>query len=213
MDAKEKLALQPKGSKAENWIIKKESNQHEVQQLKNKMMNKLKKRYESIPNEERIKFDEYSELHESLLPLKQDIESIGFKLNTQMLSKVKTQFLNKAKNNSHREKLEKYFDALESAIDGNQKLDTKISLIGTRTHRITTKNFNVQGLPKEVKQLILPTQFNKVFMIDFKAFEPYVVAYLADDDHLKEELNGSQGIHDTLRKNLTRPESHRKRVS
>ena len=71
------------------------------------MMNKLKKRYESIPNEERIKFDEYSELHESLLPLKQDIESIGFKLNTQMLSKVKTQFLNKAKNNSHREKLEK----------------------------------------------------------------------------------------------------------
>lgn len=74
MDAKEKLALQPKGSKAENWIIKKESNQHKVQQLKNKMMNKLKKRYESIPNEERIKFDEYSELHESLLPLKRDYE-------------------------------------------------------------------------------------------------------------------------------------------
>ena len=30
MDAKEILALQPQGSKAENWIIKKESNQHEV---------------------------------------------------------------------------------------------------------------------------------------------------------------------------------------
>lgn len=212
MDTKEKLTLQPQGSKAENWIIKKESNQHEVQQLKNKMMNKLKKRYESIPNEERIKFDEYSELHESLLPLKQDIEANGFKLNTQMLSKVKTQSLNKAKSDSHLEKLYKNFNALESAIDGNQKLATNISLIGTRTHRITTRSFNVQGLPKEVKQLILPMQFNKVFMIDFKAFEPSVVAYLADDDHLKEYLNGSQGLYDTLLNNLSLPATHRKLV-
>ena len=32
MDAKEKLALQPKGSKEENWIIKKESHHDEAQQ-------------------------------------------------------------------------------------------------------------------------------------------------------------------------------------
>ncbi len=63
-----------------------------------------------------------------------------------------------------------------------------------------------------MKQLILPTQFNKVFMIDFKAFEPSVVAYLADDDHLKEYLNGSQGLYDTLLNNLSLPETHRKLV-
>ncbi|MEJ7471915.1 hypothetical protein WL521_12200, partial [Staphylococcus epidermidis] len=90
---------------------------------------------------------------------------------------------------------DKNFTALERAIDDNQKLNTQLTLVGTRTHRITTRNFNVQGLPKEVKQLILATHFDKVFMIDFKAFEPSVVAYITGDKQLKEHLNDSQSLY------------------
>lgn len=70
----------------------------------------------------------------------------------------------------------------------------------------------MQGLPKEVKQLILATHFDKVFMIDFKAFEPSVVAYITGDKQLKEHLNDSQSLYDALLNNLSLSEEHRKLV-
>ena len=207
-----KIVFLPESTKTQEWLIKLKSDQLECLKLKEQFIRSSEEKCNNLDPEDKTELDKYVHIHRELVPLKQDIEVNGFKINTQMLSKVKTQILNKAKSVSHREKLDKNFNALESAIDGNQKLDTNISLIGTRTHRITTRNFNVQGLPKEVKQLILSKQFNKVFMIDFKAFEPSVVAYLADDDHLKEYLNGSQGLYDTLLNNLSLPKTHRKLV-
>ena len=209
---KMKIVLLPESTKTQEWLIKFKSEQLECLKLKEQFIRSSAEKCNDLAPEDKTELDKYVHIHQELAPLKQDIEANGFKLNTQMLSKVKTQFLNKAKSVSHREKLDKNFNALESAIDGNQKLDTKISLIGTRTHRITTRRFNVQGLSKEVKQLILPTQFNKVFMIDFKAFESSVLAYLANDNHLKEYLNGSQGLYDTLLNNLSLPAIHRKLV-
>ena len=209
---KMKIVLLPESTKTQEWLIKFKSDQLECLKLKEQFIRSSAEKCNDLAPEDKTELDKYVHIHQELVPLKQDIEANGFKLNTQMLSKVKTQSLNKAKSDSHWEKLYKNFNALESAIDGNQKLNTNISLIGTRTHRITTRRFNVQGLSKEVKQLILPTQFNKVFMIDFKAFEPSVVAYLADDDHLKEYLNGSQGLYDTLLNNLSLPATHRKLV-
>lgn len=209
---KMKIVLLPESTKTQEWLIKFKSDQLECLKLKEQFIRSSAEKCNDLAPEDKTELDKYVHIHQELAPLKQDIEANGFKLNTQMLSKVKTQFLNKAKSGSHREKLDKNFNALESAIDGNQKLDTKISLIGTRTHRITTKQFNVQGLPKKVQQLILPNHFKKVFIIDFKSFEPSVVAYLADDNHLKEYLNGSQGLYDTLLNNLSLPATHRKLV-
>ena len=209
---KMKIVLLPESTKTQEWLIKFKSEQLECLKLKEQFIRSSAEKCNDLAPEDKTELDKYVHIHQELAPLKQDIEANGFKLNTQMLSKVKTQSLNKAKSDSHWEKLDKNFNALELAIDGNQKLNTKISLIGTRTHRITTRRFNVQGLSKEVKQLILPTQFNKVFMIDFKAFEPSVLAYLANDNHLKEYLNGSQGLYDTLLNNLSLPAIHRKLV-
>lgn len=210
--SKVKIVTLPESTKTQEWLVKFESNQLECLELKEQFIRSSEEKYDNISSGNKAKLDKYVQIHQELVSLQQDIEANGFKLNIQMLSKVKDQFLYKAKSDSHREKLDKNFDALESAIDDNQNLDTNISLIGTRTHRITTRNFNVQGLPKKVKQLILPTQFDKVFMIDFKAFEPSVVAYLADDEHLKEYLNDSQGLYDVLLDNLSLPAIHRKLV-
>ena len=209
---KMKIVLLPESTKTQEWLIKFKSEQLECLKLKEQFIRSSAEKCNDLAPEDKTELDKYVHIHQELAPLKQDIEANGFKLNTQMLSKVKTQSLNKAKSDSQWEKLDKNFNALELAIDGNQKLNTNISLIGTRTHRITTRRFNVQGLSKEVKQLILPTQFNKVFMIDFKAFEPSVLAYLANDNHLKEYLNGSQGLYDTLLNNLSLPAIHRKLV-
>ncbi|MGJ0167168.1 hypothetical protein [Staphylococcus hominis] len=211
-EIKNKITKLPETTKTQKWLLENKSNQSQIAKLKKQLIQLIDLRYNDLSFENKEKMNKYIQIHQELVPLQQDIEANGFKLNTQMLSKVKTQFLNKAKSDSHREKLDKNFNALESAIDGNQKLDTKISLIGTRTHRITTKQFNVQGLPKKVQQLILPNHFKKVFIIDFKSFEPSVVAYLADDDHLKEYLNDSQGLYDTLLNNLSLPATHRKLV-
>mgnify|MGYP001940345298 FL=1 len=207
-----KIVFLPESTKTQEWLIKLKSDQLECLKLKEQFIRSSEEKCNDLASEDKTELDKYVHIHQELVLLKQDIEANGFKLNTQMLSKVKTQSLNKAKSDSQWEKLDKNFNALELAIDGNQKLNTKISLIGTRTHRITTRRFNVQGLSKEVKQLILPTQFNKVFMIDFKAFEPSVLAYLANDNHLKEYLNGSQGLYDTLLNNLSLPAIHRKLV-
>ena len=209
---KMKIVFLPESTKTQEWLIKFKSEQLECLKLKEQFIRSSEEKCNDLAPEDKTELDKYVHIHQELVPLKQDIEANGFKLNTQMLSKVKTQSLNKAKSDSHWEKLYKNFNALESAIDGNQKLNTKISLIGTRTHRITTRSFNIQGLSKEVKQLILPTQFNKVFVIDFKAFEPSVLAYLANDNHLKEYLNSSQGLYDTLLNNLSLTETHRKLV-
>lgn len=207
-----KIASLPSSTKAQRWLIKYKSNQAKCLKIKQDYAQSIDKKIDTLNSKDKIKFDQYIQIHQDLIPLQKDIEGNGFKLNTQMLSKVKPQILNKAKDDSHRKKLDKNFGALESAIDSNQNLHTNISLIGTRTHRITTRNFNVQGLPKEVKQLILPTQFDKVFMIDFKAFEPSVVAYLTDDKHLKEQLNDNQGLYDALLNNLSLSEEYRKFV-
>ena len=83
-------------------------------------------------------------------------------------------------------------------------------MIGTRTHRITTKRFNVQGLPKLVQQMILPSQFKKVYTIDFKSFEPSVAAYMTQDEQLIDYLNHEEGLYDALLRDLS---LSKKRVS
>lgn len=207
-----KLATLSTSTKAQSWLIKYKSNQPECLELKQHFNQSIVDKFAALNDINKIKFDKYVQIHQGLIPLQQEIESNGFKLNTQILSNVRNKVLSQAKNSSHRNKLDKNFTALERAIDDNQKLNTQLTLVGTRTHRITTRNFNVQGLPKEVKQLILATHFDKVFMIDFKAFEPSVVAYITGDKQLKEHLNDSQSLYDALLNNLSLSEEHRKLV-
>ncbi|MGX0404011.1 DNA polymerase [Staphylococcus epidermidis] len=207
-----KLATLSTSTKAQSWLIKYKSNQPECLELKQHFNQSIVDKFAALNDTNKIKFDKYVQIHQGLIPLQQEIESNGFKLNTQILSNVRNKVLSQAKNSSHRNKLDKNFTALERAIDDNQKLNTQLTLVGTRTHRITTRNFNVQGLPKEVKQLILATHFAKVFMIDFKAFEPSVVAYITGDKQLKEHLNDSQSLYDALLNNLSLSEEHRKFV-
>ena len=109
----------------------------------------------------KLKLDQYVEVHHNLEPLKKEIESESINLDTDKLPDIKATMLEKAKNDEHSDKIEHLFDRLDQSLNGTNRLYTQLSLIGTRTHRITTKRFNVQGLPKLVQQTILPSQFKR----------------------------------------------------
>ena len=138
------------------------------------------------------------EVHQGLESLKEEIESEPISLNIDKLPDIKATMLERAKNDEHSDKIEKLFDRLEQALNGTNRLYTQLSLIGTRTHRITTKNFNIQGLPKSVQRMILPSQFKKVYTIDFKSFDPSVVGYMTQDSKLIDYLNHKEGLYDAL---------------
>ena len=137
------------------------SNQDDVQQLQQQFSQQLDQQYNALLADEKAKLDQYVEVHQGLESLKEEIESEPITLNIDKLPDIKATMLERAKNDEHSDKIEKLFDRLEQALNGTNRLYTQLSLIGTRTHRITTKNFNIQGLPKAVQRMILPSQFKR----------------------------------------------------
>ena len=160
------------------------SNQDKVQQLQRQISQQLDQQYNELLSNEKAKLDQYVEVHHNLEPLKKEIESESINLDTDKLPDIKATMLEKAKNDEHSDKIEHLFDRLDQSLNGTNRLYTQLSLIGTRTHRITTKRFNLQGLPKAVQHTILPSKFKKVYTVDFKSFEPSVVAYMTQDSKL-----------------------------
>ena len=212
MNFRESIMLLPQGNKTEKFLYEKESNQIEVKQLKNQLSSQLNIRYTKLNENEKEKIDEYVEIHNQLLPLKKDIEKQGIIIDINNLSKVKTSILAKAKDNDHKQKLIKNFESLKKALNNYSHLNVSLSLIGTCTLRITTKKYNVQGLPKEVKEIFMPIKYKNIFIIDFKAFEPSVVAYITNDQHLKNYLNKDEGLYDKLLSVLSLNKEYRKLV-
>ena len=198
----------PQSNKTEHFLMNKFSNQDKVQQLQRQISQQLDQQYNELLSNEKAKLDQYVEVHHNLEPLKKEIESESINLDTDKLPDIKATMLEKAKND---EQIEHLFDRLDQSLNGTNRLYTQLSLIGTRTHRITTKRFNVQGLPKLVQQTILPSQFKKVYTIDFKSFEPSVAAYMTQDEQLIDYLNLEEGLYDALLRDLSL--SKEKRVS
>lgn len=201
----------PQSNKTEHFLMNKFSNQDKVQQLQRQISQQLDQQYNELLANEKAKLDQYVEVHHNLEPLKKEIESESINLDTDKLPDIKATMLEKAKNDEHFDKIEQLFDRLDQSLNGTNRLYTQLSLIGTRTHRITTKRFNVQGLPKLVQQMILPSQFKKVYTIDFKSFEPSVAAYMTQDEQLIDYLNHEEGLYDALLRDLSL--SKEKRVS
>lgn len=193
----------PQSNKTEHFLMNKFSNQDEVQQLQQQISIDLEGQYTKLLTENKAKLNDYVKVHQDLEPLIKDIESSGITLNIEKLPGIKEDMLEKAKNEHHRAKVAQFFDSLYQALDATNRLYTQLSLFGTRTHRIITKRFNVQGLPKAIQQIIVPSQFKKIFTIDFKSFEPSVVAYMTQDQELIEHLNREEGLYDALLKELS----------
>ncbi|WP_234573662.1 DNA polymerase [Staphylococcus haemolyticus] len=191
METRDKLMSLTQSNKIQQWLMDKSSNQDDVQQL-------LDQKYNALLADEQAKLDQYVEVHQGLEALKEEIESEPIMLNIDKLPDIKATMLERAKNDEHSDKIEKLFDRLEQALNGTNRLYTQLSLIGTRTHRITTKNFNLQGLPKAVQHTILPSKFKKVYTVDFKSFEPSVAAYMTQDSKLIDLLNQKDGLYDAL---------------
>ena len=84
--------------------------------------------------------------------------------------------------NEHSDKIEQLFDRLDQALNGTNRLYTQLSLIGTRTHRITTKILIFRAYLKAV-QHDFTFKIKKVYTVDFKSFEPSV-AYMTQDSKL-----------------------------
>ncbi|MCD8909548.1 hypothetical protein K2V75_05290 [Staphylococcus gallinarum] len=198
METRDKLMSLTQSDKTQQWLMNKFSNQDEVQQLQQQFNQQLDQKYNALLADEQVKLDQYVEVHQGLEALKEEIESESIKFNIEKLPDIKATMLERAKTDEHSDKIENLFDRLEQALNGSNRLYTQLSLIGTRTHRITTKNFNLQGLPKAVQHTILPSKFKKVYTIDFNSFEPSVVAYMTQDSKLINFLNQKDGLYDAL---------------
>ncbi|MCD2478438.1 DNA polymerase [Mammaliicoccus lentus] len=198
METRDKLMSLTQSNKTQQWLMDKSSNQDYVQQLQQQFSQQLDQQYNALLADEKAKLDQYVEVHHNLEVLKKEIESEPIMLNIDKLPDIKSTMLEKAKNDEHSDRIEKLFDRLEQALNGTNRLYTQLSLIGTRTHRITTKNFNLQGLPKAVQRTILPSKYKKVYTVDFKSFEPSVVAYMTQDSKLIDFLNQKDGLYDAL---------------
>lgn len=198
METRDKLMSLTQSNKTQQWLMDKSSNQYDVQQLQQQFSQQLNQQYNALLADEQAKLDQYVEVHQGLESLKEEIESEPITLNIDKLPDIKATMLERAKNDEHSDKIEKLFDRLEQALNGTNRLYTQLSLIGTRTHRITTKNFNLQGLPKAVQHTILPSKFKKVYTIDFKSFDPSVVGYMTQDSKLIDYLNHKEGLYDAL---------------
>ncbi|HBV04413.1 MAG TPA: hypothetical protein DEB65_09085 [Staphylococcus sp.] len=209
MKAREQIMSLTQSNKTEQLLMNKLSNQDDIQQLQQQFSQLLDQKYNALLADKRAKLDQYVEVHQGLEALKEEIESESIKLNIDKLPDIKATMLERAKNDEHSDKIEKLFDRLEQALNGTNRLYTQLSLIGTRTHRITTKNFNLQGLPKAVQHTILPSKFKKVYTVDFKSFEPSVVAYMTQDSKLIEFLNHKDGLYDALQSELELPDEQR----
>ncbi|MBX5317690.1 MULTISPECIES: DNA polymerase [Staphylococcus] len=198
METRDKLMSLTQSNKIQQWLMDKSSNQDDVQQLQQQFSQQLDQKYNALLAGEQAKLDQYVGVHQGLEALKEEIESEPITLNIDKLPDIKATMLERAKNDEHSDKIEKLFERLEQALSGTNRLYTQLSLIGTRTHRITTKNFNLQGLPKAVQHTILPSKFKKVYTIDFNSFEPSVVAYMTQDSKLIDFLNQKDGLYDAL---------------
>lgn len=198
METRDKLMSLTQSNKTQQWLMDKSSNQYDVQQLQQQFSQQLNQQYNALLADEQAKLDQYVEVHQGLESLKEEIESEPITLNIDKLPDIKATMLERAKNDEHSDKIEKLFDRLEQALNGTNRLYTQLSLIGTRTHRITTKNFILQGLPKAVQHTILPSKFKKVYTIDFKSFDPSVVGYMTQDSKLIDYLNHKEGLYDAL---------------
>ncbi|WP_159316482.1 DNA polymerase [Mammaliicoccus sciuri] len=198
METRDKLMSLTQSNKTQQLLMGKSSNQDDVQQLQQQFSQLLDQKYNALLADEQSKLDQYVEVHHNLEALKEEIESKPIMLNIDKLPNIKSTMIEKAKNDEHSDKIEQLFDRLEQALNGTYRLYTQLSLIGTRTHRITTKNFNLQGLPKAVQRTILPSKYKKVYTVDFKSFEPSVVAYMTQDSKLIDYLNHKEGLYDAL---------------
>lgn len=212
METRHKIMSQALSNKAQQWLMDKSSNQTDVQQLQQQFSQQLDQKYNALLADEQAKLDQYVEVHQGLESLKEEIESEPITLNIDKLPDIKATMLERAKNDEHSDKIEKLFDRLEQALNGTNRLYTQLSLIGTRTHRITTKNFNLQGLPKAVQHTILPSKFKKVYTIDFKSFDPSVVGYMTQDSKLIDYLNHKEGLYDALLEDLSLSKKEKKFV-
>src|SRR5699024_12243674 len=57
--------------------------------------------------------------------------------------------------------------------------------------------------------LILPSKYKKVYTVDFKSFEPSVVAYMTQDSKVIDFLNQKDGLYDALLSELDLPDEQR----
>ncbi|MGI2272539.1 hypothetical protein [Staphylococcus cohnii] len=209
METRDKLMSLTQSNKIQQWLMDKSSNQDDVQLLQQQFSQQLDQQYNALLADEQAKLDQYVEVHHELEALKEEIEAEPITLNIDKLPDIKATMLEKAKNNEHSDKIEQLFDRLDQSLNGTNRLYTQLSLIGTRTHRITTKNFNIQGLPKAVQCTILPSKYKKVYTVDFKSFEPSVVAYMTQDSKVIDFLNQKDGLYDALLSELDLPDEQR----
>jgi len=97
-----------------------------------------------------------------------------------------------------------YLDALPKMLDKNNRLHTTFDQAGTSTGRISSKNPNLQNIPKRTelgrnirRAFIADKGFNLV-SFDYSQIELRITAILSGDSKLKKAFKEGQDIHDAV---------------
>ncbi|MBM6629305.1 hypothetical protein JTF04_06380 [Mammaliicoccus vitulinus] len=207
----EKLAFEMEFNKTEKWLISGKSDQSEVLEMKSGLLLDINRKIQELDDESKKLLNQYNDLHNELLPLVDNIEQVGIDFDIDKLRKNGKLLLDNSKSENNRYRIEKSLEKLLNSLEGS-KLKTKLNLIGGVTHRITTASYNIQGLPNEIKACIIPSQYKRVFTIDFSAFEPSVAAYMSDDKALIAYLKSDDGLYERLLKDLNLSSDYRNAV-
>mgnify|MGYP002716167224 CR=1 FL=1 len=185
-------------NKAVKLLLSKTSNQESAKKLQAKVDKQIDERFNQLDEENKEKLKSYIDINEKLKLLKEQIESTSFQLKVSELPKVKEYALNNSTSLDQRKHREQIFERLNQQLNGTDILKTQLNLFGSRTHRITTQNYNLQSMPTSLKKLIMPNKFKKIYTCDFNSFDPCIVAWLSKDEKLIHLLNSNKGLYNEL---------------
>lgn len=74
-------------------------------------------------------------------------------------------------------------------------LPCRFNSMGTKTFRITTKNSNVQGLPKQLRKCLLPRSGDKLVEFDLVSSQVIILACLAKEHKLISDYESGEDIY------------------
>ncbi len=104
----------------------------------------------------------------------------------------------------HEKLLSTYCEGILQRIDEDGKLHPEWRPLGTDTGRWACRNPNLQNVPVEMRDIIVPAQGKLFICADFDRLEVWIAAILSNDKELLSLLETGVDVHEELRKEIAK---------
>ena len=90
----------------------------------------------------------------------------------------------------------------------NGRVTTSYRIHGTDTGRLASRNPNLQNIPRDssIRKMFIGEEGNQIVQMDYKQAELRAVAWLAQDEYLREVFTAGRDIHSEVAANLFGPQ-------